>query len=143
MLNYDMIYDRIAIINKAANRLEKIRNLSLKDFIQDIDNYAIAEHNLRIALEAIFDIGRHILVKLGLGKPEDYRQVLVLLGQNHILPMDFVDRIIGMAGYRNRLVHLYNEVSEEEIYRVIQENLDDIKDYAMFILKYIKESNNK
>lgn len=106
-MNYEMLSDRIAVISKAVNRLEKMKELTLKDFLQDDDNFAIAEHNIRMALEGIFDIGRHIVVKSGLGKPDDYRQILVILSQNKILPPDFFEKIKGMAGYRNRLVHLY------------------------------------
>ncbi len=45
-----------------------------------IDNFAIAEHHLRRALEAVLDIGRHIVAKKGLGRPEDYRGIFELLG---------------------------------------------------------------
>jgi uncharacterized protein YutE (UPF0331/DUF86 family) len=139
-MNYEMISDRVAIINKAVSRLEKMRELALKDFLQDEDNLAIAEHNVRIALEGIFDIGRHIVVKSGMGKPEDYRQILVILSQNKIIPIDFFEKIKGIAGYRNRLFHLYNEVTGEELYEIVKNKLDDIKEYVKYILNYIKQN---
>ena len=137
MINYNLIYDRIAIINKAVNRLENMRSFTLSEFLQNTDYFAIAEHNLRIALEGVFDIGRHILVKSGMGKPEDYKQILVMLGQNKVIPFDFAEKIKGMAGYRNRLVHLYNEVDGEELYDIFKNKLEDTKEYVVHILNYL------
>lgn len=139
MINKNLIHDRIALINKAVTRLSEFTKYTQNEFSGDPDNFAIAEHNLRIALEGIFDIGRHILVKTGLGKPEDYRQILILLQQNKIIPCDFFERIKGMAGYRNRLVHLYNEIDNQELYEIIINKLDDFTEYASYILKYITQ----
>ena len=35
-----------------------------------------------------------------------------------------------MAGYRNRLVHMYNIISNEELYQIIQLNMKDIEDFV-------------
>jgi uncharacterized protein YutE (UPF0331/DUF86 family) len=38
-----------------------------------------------------------------------------------------------MAGYRNRLTHFYAEISEEELYRILSENIDDFKPFLAAI----------
>jgi len=63
----------------------------------------LAEHHLRRSLEALFDIGRHIIAKKGYGKPENYKQIIEKLGQHKVISPDFANKIQGMAGYRNRL----------------------------------------
>jgi uncharacterized protein YutE (UPF0331/DUF86 family) len=35
-----------------------------------------------------------------------------------------------MAKFRNRIVHIYNEVDPEEIYKIVQNNLED---FVMFL----------
>lgn len=42
-----------------------------------------------------------------------------------------------MAGYRNRLVHLYNQVSEEELYEIIRNNLKDLKYFVEQVMEYL------
>ena len=32
-----------------------------------------------------------------------------------------------MAGYRNRLVHFYNRVSEQELYEICRHKLEDVE----------------
>ncbi len=36
-------------------------------------------------------------------------------------------RFALMARFRNRLVHLYEEVSDEEVYRILHEDLGDFR----------------
>lgn len=45
-----------------------------------------------------------------------------------------------MVKFRNRIVHLYQEVDDSEIYRILQENLDDIKGFIQVVIsKFFKK----
>ena len=79
---------RIREIEKDIEKLSRFKDLSLQDFKTD-DNFAIAEHYLRRALEAVFDIGNHILSRVPEAVPETFAK----------------EKLIKMAGYRNRLIH--------------------------------------
>lgn len=68
MLNRQLILERLSMLRSSVNRLNKLKNLSANAFLSDPDNYAIAEHHLRRALECVLDVGRHIVVKKGLIK---------------------------------------------------------------------------
>ncbi|MGB9804958.1 type VII toxin-antitoxin system HepT family RNase toxin [Desulfofundulus sp.] len=139
MLNKDLIYNRIDMIKRSLARLRKMTVLSREQFLADPDNFAIAEHHLRRALESLFNIGRHIMAKQGLGHPVDYRSIILTLGREKILPAEFAERIKGMAGYRNRLVHGYAEVTPEEMYDIMQHRLADFENYCTYILKYLEK----
>ena len=60
------------------------------------------------------------------------------MGEAKVIPFEFAQKIKGMAGYRNRLVHLYWEVTPEEIYEKLQE-IEDFEKFCEYILKYLKE----
>jgi len=91
----------------------------------------------------LLDIGRHILAKKGLGRPNKYRDIIVFLGKQGILPADFARRIEGMAGYRNRLVHGYAEVSAEEIYNIIKTRLADFESFCKIIVQYVESEKKR
>ncbi len=40
---------------------------------------------------------------------------------------DFSEELIKMAKFRNRLVHIYWEINDKQIYQILQTNLDDFK----------------
>ncbi|SHE33626.1 hypothetical protein SAMN02745218_00172 [Desulfofundulus australicus DSM 11792] len=58
MINKELIHNRIDLINRSIARLKKMGTLTREQFLADPDNFAIAEHHLRRALESLFDIGR-------------------------------------------------------------------------------------
>ncbi len=140
MLNHELIEDRLSQIRISANRLKLMQTISLEQFLSNPDNYAIAEHHLRRSLESLFDVGRHIIAKKGLGKPENYSQIIELLDQHNILSHDFSDSIKGMAGYRNRLVHEYARITPKEIHTIIMTRLDDFSQFCNFIIQYIERA---
>lgn len=140
MLNHELIEERLSQIRISANRLKLMQTISLEQFLSDPDNYAIAEHHLRRSLESLFDVGRHIIAKKGLGKPENYSQIIELLGQHNILSHDFSGSIKGMAGYRNRLVHEYARITPKEIHGIIMTRLDDFSQFCNFIIQYIERA---
>ena len=64
-LNIEMLTGRIDVIRAALSRLKELSKLSRDEFLEDYKNPASAETFIRHCLEAIFDIGRHVLAKTG------------------------------------------------------------------------------
>ena len=58
-INQEVIFSRMREIEKNIDKLTIFKGISLEKFKKG-ENYAIAEHYLRRALEAVFDIGTHI-----------------------------------------------------------------------------------
>jgi uncharacterized protein YutE (UPF0331/DUF86 family) len=48
-----------------------------------------------------------------------------------------------IAGYRNRMVHFYHEVSREELYRLATENLSDLETILEALLSWIRNNPQK
>jgi Protein of unknown function DUF86. len=89
-------------------------------------------------LEAIFDIGRHILAKTGnIDLSTEYKAIAKGLGEKGFVSSETSKNLVEMAGYRNRMVHLYNMVSEEELYSIITSELKDIEKFITEIKKNI------
>ncbi len=126
MYNQQLIAERTQMIRASITRLKELAALTKENFVADPDNYAIAEHHLRRALQALLDLGRHIVVKNNFGNPTSYREVLDMLAQHSVLDPVFARKVRGMAGYRNRLVHDYAEVTNEEMIDILENELDDL-----------------
>lgn len=136
-INKNAIKERLSIIEEALSKLQGFRLIKYKTFLED-DRFAIAEHYLRRALEAVLDIGSHILSRIPGARPHTYKDIPKLLGEHKIVPLDFAEGpLLKIAGYRNRLIHFYNEVSKSELFDIIQNNLQDIKKFCQIIVKLI------
>lgn len=141
MINKELIRDRLILINDYLIQLEILSHLSKEEFLRDRRNPAAAESFLRRSLEAIFDIGRHILAKTGnIDMSTEYKAIALGLGEKDIINKHLSQKLSQMAGYRNRLVHLYHMISQEELYDIITENLDDIRQFIKNIEKFIEKN---
>ena len=61
MINKEFVRERLLLINSFLQELHDLASLDKDSFISQKRNAAAAESFLRRTLEAIFDIGRHIL----------------------------------------------------------------------------------
>lgn len=136
-LDREIILERFDIIQKSLNRLEKLKPLSKGKFFLD-DNFAIAEHYLRYALEAVFDICAHILARIPGVKVDEYKEMAFEMGKQKLVSKDFAEKnLYEMAGYRNRLTHFYFEIKPDEMRKIIREDLSDFKIFMKRIKKIL------
>lgn len=139
--NFDneKIIERVADIKNSVLELDKFEKMDLEEFLKDHNNYNLSAYHLRVALEAVLIIGTHILSRVPQnGKKKDYTQVILSLADYNVLPKEFSQKIKGMAGYRNRLVHLYGKIDPKELLSVIKENLEDFERFIDYIDKFVK-----
>ena len=142
-LNRKVLFNRLSEIERDISELSRFQKITLKEFISGY-HFAIAEHHLRRALEAIFDAGNHILSRLPLApgqRPETYKSIANALGRFKIVPEEFAKGPLEeMAGYRNRLIHFYDEVTPSELYEIIQHHLNDLGIFAKSLRDIITDS---
>ncbi|MGE5484072.1 MAG: type VII toxin-antitoxin system HepT family RNase toxin [Ignavibacteriales bacterium] len=133
---------RLAFISRCADELEGLSHLPKSEFMNS-RNAASAESYLRRSLEAILDVGRHILTRNGgADMALEYKGIAQGLGKMGIVTQAVRERLMKMAGYRNRLVHLYHQVSDEELYEIISTNLQDIRRFEREIFAYVTQGPN-
>ena len=142
-INKEVVTQRISWVLKM---IESIKELPLQDqneFLKDKRNVASAESYLRRALEALLDLGRHILAK-GFAYPAtEYKDVAKGLLERDVLPEKEALLLKKMAGYRNRMVHFYHEITPEELYEICRYHLDEIKQVLDKLIKWLKENREK
>lgn len=139
MINKTMIRERLRLIKKYAERLEHLAQISL-DIFKGTDHSAAAESYLRRSLEAIFDIGRHIVAKKGsIELAGEYKSIAKGLQELEVVDRSLGGNLIKMAGYRNRLVHFYNLITEDELYEIINHDLKDIRSFVLAIRGFLEQ----
>jgi len=145
-LNRQIVESRLREIAVDIEKLEKFKGLPPPEFEKG-ENFAIAEHYLRRALEAVFDMGNHILSRLPIPpgeRPTMYKEIALALGKYNIVPFDFAQGVLkNMAGYRNRLIHFYYEITKKELLEIIQKNLEDLERFCKYIMNFIEDKYTK
>jgi uncharacterized protein YutE (UPF0331/DUF86 family) len=96
------------------------------------------ERNFHLAIESALDIGEILISEENFEKPEDYKSVFLILGKNNVIPKDFAENFAPIAGFRNVLVHLYEDVDLKILQRYLSEKLVDLDIFAKHIAKYLE-----
>ncbi|MDP3697186.1 MAG: DUF86 domain-containing protein [Candidatus Taylorbacteria bacterium] len=146
-LSKTKIETKLAVIREAIFELGKLGDgCSQEEFVSDKEKFAVAEHYLRRALEAIFDIGGHIISRFTYSpgkRPRSIKEIALELGKRGIIDQKFAeDKLVEMAGYRNRLVHFYEEITPKELYQIITQNLNDLEIFARSATEVVNKPEN-
>ncbi|WP_353684697.1 DUF86 domain-containing protein [Thermodesulfovibrio sp. 3907-1M] len=136
-INISKMTTILSQIHEALEEMDILKRINKDDFIKDKRNYIMAEHYLRRAVEGILTIGSHLLSRLG-AKTKDYQEIILSLGRYGLIPEDFAEKNKNLAGYRNRLVHIYWEVTPEELYTVINQHFEDISNFYNYYKAILK-----
>jgi len=133
-----VLVDRLRWVDEMVAEIERLPLDDAEAFLADNRNVFTAESCLRRALEALLDCGRHILAKGFAVGATEYKEVAAQLGENQVLSLENTTRLRIMAGYRNRLVHFYHEVSHEELFEICSTQLADITAVANDFRRWIQ-----
>jgi uncharacterized protein YutE (UPF0331/DUF86 family) len=125
--NRDKVVKIVAEISSALERLEDIGKLSFPEFVKDPHKIGSAKYQFIVAIEGMIDLCNHVIAQNAYKAPEDYADAFRILAERGAFDEQFTDTLILMSRFRNRLVHIYWEVDDAELYRIIQENLNDVR----------------
>ncbi len=134
-----VVAQRAFWIFQMMDSLKDLRPEEKAAFLTDRHKIAAAESYLRRALEALFDIGRHILAKRFVFPATEYKEIAKGLSENKVLVEKEAELMRKMAGYRNRMVHFYHEIAPEELHEICLDHLHEIKLLADKLVQWIKE----
>src|SRR4030042_6547121 len=142
-LNTARILDLLRFIETCLQELKPFSIMTKEEFLSERKNPPFVESYLRRCLEAVFDIGRHILSKTPGFKEIEYKAIAKELGERGVITKELSDILYIMAGYRNRMVHFYKEITPEELYHIVVNNLKDFENFVRDIVRFIRAYEEK
>ena len=132
-LNQEVIRIRCQEIDESLERLERIKGKSKEEFLKDPDLQDIACYRLLIAIEASLNLCYHVAAKQLKRVPGEYAECFALLMEAGIIDSELGSRLQRMARFRNLLVHMYWKLDFEFLYDLIQDRLEDLRNFSQKI----------
>ena len=129
MVDLEKIRAKSQVIEANLARLEQLKTQSRDAFLADFRNVETAKRLLQVSIEAIIDAATHIIARKRLPTPASSGEAFTRLGEVGLLPQHHIATYLVMVRFRNRLVHMYAEVNDEEVYRTLQMNLGDFRTF--------------
>ena len=140
----DRIKEHLKRLNKYYLTLLEIQKLEKETFMQEDLYQASSERYLQIAIESCLNIGNRLIslyqFKKPVDTPETYADIFIGMQKLGVIDDDFGQRLVKMAKFRNRLVHMYWEIDTETLYRFINNDLEDFKLFENNIVEYLNKN---
>lgn len=135
---FNKILHKLERLDEYLRYLTEIQKVNKKSFVNDYHFYGLAERYLQLAIETTLDIGKLMILAEKLRRPEDNQDIFVVLGEKNILPKKLAEHFTGIANFRNILVHDYEKIDREIVYKNLHERLGDFKDFKKAVLRFAK-----
>jgi uncharacterized protein YutE (UPF0331/DUF86 family) len=127
----DLIAKKLALIETCV---QELRSLARPEALEsDVRERRFVEHTLQIAIQGALDVASHIVSDERLGEPETNRELFDLLVKADHLSEELAGNLRAMAGFRNVLVHGYQDVDLGVVEDVLRNHLDDLLSFVAAI----------
>lgn len=138
MVNREIVTAKISHIQKALRRLKSKSKVSLKEFRTDTDIQDIIIYNLQTAIQGCIDIGSHIISDEGWTIPGHLAGISDILLEHKVISKGIADKMRLMIGFRNIIVHEYEEIDIARVYHILKNRLIDIQRFLIEICRFAK-----
>ena len=137
MVRSEVVRKRLNKLDEYLSTLSNLQRYSFEEFIADPEHYGSAERFLHLAIEAITDIGNHVIADLELGIVNSYRDIPAILSDKEYINHDLEEKWVRMIGFRNTLVHEYIDIDRKIVYDVLQKHVDDFDELKQVFAQFL------
>jgi uncharacterized protein YutE (UPF0331/DUF86 family) len=137
VLRPEAVRERLLKLEEIVSRLAELARLgpSLRQGFRDA--WAV-ERGLQLGAEIVLDIGNHILSAHFGVSAQDYEDVVAQLGANGVIPATLRERLKGLGGFRNILVHGYLRIDADRVAEHLAVAPADFSDFAVAVRAWLK-----
>jgi uncharacterized protein YutE (UPF0331/DUF86 family) len=126
-----LVAKKLAAIESGLADLRRIARPA--DLDTDLLQRRFVEHTLQIAIQAALDVASHVVSDERLGEPRTNRDLFTLLAGAGWIDASLRDALSRMAGFRNVLVHGYDDVNLDIVRDILARRLVDLERFVAAI----------
>jgi len=144
MIDKEFLKEKLNLITRDLERLKIFSDFTISQIAEDFIKYAALKNILMEIIGRAIDINEHLISEMAqpqMEAPKTYRDTFLLLGDLNILQKDFAGEVSKSAGFRNAIVHEYNNLDENIIYKTVGEAINQYAKYCNYILEFIEKES--
>lgn len=135
--------ERFAIlIDRLREETDQLRDLAEggeEALREDRHLLAAVKYRFIVAIEVCADIARHVIAADRLRLPATYAEAFEVLCEAGYLPERFRAIMKEMVRFRNRLVHVYDEVEDSRVIEILHEGPADLDGFRESLARAVRE----
>lgn len=140
----DIVLNKKESIERCIGQVRKYYRMPADlPFAEDFLRQDAVAINMQRACEQSIDLANYTIKVQKLGLPKESRDSFRLLAANGIIPAELADRLCRMIGFRNIVVHEYQDLDVQLMVHIIENRLDDLLEFTDYILRCLVTLNRK
>ena len=139
VLNRQSIIVRLGELDTVLHELAQYVDLSEEDIPTDLSQRWIIERGMIAAASLILDIADHILVQYYGIHSSTYEDSLLAIRDKNVISDNLYSELKGLGGFRNVLVHLYQEIDLQLLWNNFQKVNRVFPEFSQQILKWLND----
>jgi len=121
-------------LNQLSKEIE-----SEEEYEGDFHLIGNTERYIQLSIQCVIDICQLLAVEESIKMVEENKEIVSLLKGKGIITEDTANKLTGMVGMRNLLVHEYGEIDNKIIYKVLKNNINDFEVFISEIQRYLNK----
>lgn len=139
-MDEQLIAQKLESLRRCVQRVETRLPKDVESLLTDLDAQDIVSLNLTRAVQMCVDIASHWLAEHSEATaPRTMGQAFDALASAGVISTGLAERMRKSVGFRNVMVHNYDEVNWEIVYSICHDHLDDFRAYARIFSDLITE----
>jgi uncharacterized protein YutE (UPF0331/DUF86 family) len=135
----DILFNKLERLKEEIKYLSDRKKLFLASLKTSMETKKVVERSVYLCAEIVLDIGDLLIITKKYPRPSTYSDVIFKLGEYGLLPNDFAQKFVYVAGLRNFLAHDYQRSSLPELEKFLKQGLKDM----IFFVRHIEASIQK
>ncbi len=141
MVDPDRVRRLLGSLSDYRDRLAELREMETDAYVRE---QALAGRYLvQVSAQSCIDIANHVIASEGWRVPADFRDAFTVLEENGVLDPRLAERLRALAGLRNRLVHLYEEIDDATVHRALGAGLDDFDAFGAAVARLVDDEADR
>lgn len=136
MKNFDdVIINKTESIRRCVERAREEYLADRSNFLENFSRQDAAMMNIQRGCEQAIDLANHVVRLLKIGSPANASDSFDMLAKAKVINYDLADKMGSMIGFRNTVVHEYQEINFNIVVAVLEKNADDLLKFGESIRK--------
>jgi len=120
----DVMLNKAAVIERSLRRVLEIYRAD--PALADMMHVDALTLNVERACQAAIDLAMHVVATKHLGMPQSQADAFRLLADASEIDLTLSERMMGMCGFRNILIHQYQELEVDLLHEVANQHWKDL-----------------
>ena len=129
---------KVETLRRCLHRIEeKTQNVTVDQFVADLDRQDIVAVNLERAIQACVDVAAHIVSRHSQSVPPTMAETIASLEQLQVVSSATSERLQKAVAFRNIAVHEYRRLDWRIVFSLATQHLGDFRDFAREVSQWL------